>query len=543
MHVIQIEKQNLPADLPFRIISRTIGSGAYAFIRKACPLNDYKPVIAVKFIHKRHAYDLGRVKPKQIATEVALHQHAGKHNNIVQFLASGEDAVWTWIAMEYAGGGDLFDKIEADEGVGQDIAHLYFTQLVSAVGYAHSRGVAHRDIKPENIFLSDEGDLKLGDFGLAVLYMYKGEKKTCQTVCGSPPYMAPEVVPKGGFTGQKTLPYEGNLVDIWSCGVVLFVLLAGNTPWDEPTTLSEEFLAYTANDFLEDELWTQIPHEVLSLLKGMLRVDPFQRFTLEDVRRHPWFTRRNPHLHPSGRAANPIVLATQMLEKLHINFGADPTAMSQRRSTQRSRDMDSMDTSYEADPLTRLALTQPEPPIAEQELDWERPRAAANMGISASQPVAGHHLSNNTATQAALGRLVAEPALSQFSQTPAVPLSVTQQAKKFGDIVPQHSITHFWTFMDFHLLLPLLSEALARLNIQAPPIAQSALEGREHQVFLQIRTRDERNCMLAGTIVVERIDEEIWEVRFLKAKGDPLEWRKLFKKVSILCRDGLVRPD
>ena len=91
------------------------------------------------------------------------------HQNIIQFLANGEDQIWTWIAMELAEG-DLFDKIEADKGIGEDIAHFYFSQLISAVGYMHSRGVAHRDIKPENILLAD-GDLKLADFGLAVLYL------------------------------------------------------------------------------------------------------------------------------------------------------------------------------------------------------------------------------------------------------------------------------------------------------------------------------------------------------------------------------------
>lgn len=535
----QVEKQTLPADLPFRIISRTIGSGAYAFIRKACPKHDYKPVIAVKFIHKRHAYELGRVKPKQIQTEVALHQHVGKHHNIVQFYATGEDAVWTWIAMELAEGGDLFDKIEADEGVGQDIAHLYFTQLISAVGYVHSRGVAHRDIKPENILLSDEGNLKLADFGLAVLYMYENQKKKCQTVCGSPPYMAPEVVPRDGFTGQKTQPYEGNLVDIWSCGVVLFVLLVGNTPWDEPTKASEEFSAFLANDYMNDELWAQIPHETLSLLKGMLRVDPAHRFTLEDVRRHPWFTRHNPQLDPSGRAANPIGLATQMLEKLRIDFTADPMAASQRRS-QRS---DAMDTTSDAEPWTRLALTQPETPMTEQNFDWERPRLAANLGVSASQPVTGAHIRHNPATQSALERFAAEPALSQFSQTPSVPMSVTQQARRFKDIVPEHRLTQFWSFMDFPLLLPLLSEALSRLNIPVPAVSRAELEGREQKVFLQVRTRDDRKCMLSGHVVVERVEEEMLEVRFLKAKGDPLEWRRLFKRVTVLCRDGILRPE
>jgi serine/threonine-protein kinase Chk1 len=548
----QVQRETLPADLPFRIISKTIGCGAYAFIRKACPIKAYKPVIAVKFIHKEHAYKLGRVKPKQIQTEIALHRHVGAHQNIIQYLADGDDHTWTWIAMELADG-DLFDKIEADEGVGEDIAHFYFSQLISAVGYIHSRGVAHRDIKPENILLAD-GDLKLADFGLAVLYGFNGQKKLCQTVCGSPPYMAPEVVPKDGFTGQKTAPYEANTADVWSCGIVLFVLLIGNTPWDEPTRNSYEFNDYLTNG-ATDDLWRRIPHGALSLVRGMLNTNPQSRLTLEAIRQHPWFTRRNPHLTSDGRAANPLHLATQMLENLHINFDSNPLTS----SSQQSRNAQSAETMDIDSFGGRLALTQPDAPIAEPDLDWERPSLLAATGISASQPIAAHPLpltSRTTtgwhpaASQAAAERFLTDPALSQFSQTPSVPMSVTQQARRFRDIVPETSLARFLSFMDFPLLLPLICEALRRLgipvgNVSPEPTDQEGYEGGygAMRAFVPIKTRDQRACLLAGTVIVERVEADVLEVRFLKAKGDPLEWRRLFKKVAVLCKDGILRPE
>lgn len=107
--------------------------------------------------------------------EVTVHKHIGDHRNIISFFHTGEDPTWRWIAMELAEGGDLFDKIEADEGVGEDIAHLYFTQLISAVSYMHSKGVGHRDIKPENVLLSADGNLKIADFGLATVFEYNGK--------------------------------------------------------------------------------------------------------------------------------------------------------------------------------------------------------------------------------------------------------------------------------------------------------------------------------------------------------------------------------
>lgn len=438
------------------------------------------------------------------------------------------------------GDGDLFDKIEADEGVGEDIAHFYFSQLVSAIGYMHSKLVAHRDIKPENILLSEDGDLKLADFGLAVLFGYKGVTRKCQTVCGSPPYMAPEVVPKEGFTGTKTEPYEANVADIWSCGIVLFVLLVGNTPWDEPTRNSYEF-----NEYIEhgpvDELWAKVPAVALSLLRGMLKSAPEERFTLEDVRRHPWFTRRNPHLASNGRAANPVGLATQMLESLRIDFNADPMASSQRQR----RNTDAM----EMDHFDRLALSQPEAPLLETNFDWEQPvRIAANIGISASQPVStrSYHNPHRQTQRDKMTSFADEPALSQFSATPSVSMTLTQQARRFRDVLPEQRMTVFYSFMDFSLLLPLLSEALNRVGIPVSAISASALAGEEEKPFIQVKTRDSRSCRLVGGISIERVtkwDEELLEVKFLKMVGDPLEWRRLFKKIVVLCKDAIARPE
>ncbi|MGQ7482995.1 protein kinase domain-containing protein, partial [Streptococcus suis] len=96
----------------------------------------------------------GKISARQLQLEVTVHKHVTGHNNIISFYQTGEDHIWRWIAMELAEGGDLFDKIEADEGVGEDIAHVYFSQLVSAVSYMHSKGVGHRDIKPENMLLT-----------------------------------------------------------------------------------------------------------------------------------------------------------------------------------------------------------------------------------------------------------------------------------------------------------------------------------------------------------------------------------------------------
>lgn len=507
---------------------------------------------------------------------MTLHAHLGAHRNIIKFLSYGEDEIWVWLCMELAEGGDLFDKIEADEGVGEDVAHFYFTQLVSAIGYMHSRGIAHRDIKPENILLSGQGDLKIADFGLAALFMKDGLRRTCSTICGSPPYVAPEVLTgKRGKSGSVLESgYAPDAADLWSCGIVLFVLFVGNTPWDEPTRRSPEFSEYVEHDgrSTSDELWQGVPSDALSLLRGLLKLDARSRFTLDEVRKHPWFTRPNPLLSPTGAAANPLGLATKLLEALRVDFDTDPAVVtaSQRR-TAASTDFDAMD--IDSGPMNsktrpdnliypdqtgfRLASTQPETPLADTPFDWETSGHNALALASASQPV---HSANST-THWALESLAAEdPALSQFSSTPSVPLTLTQHARKFRDIVPAQSLTRFLSTYPLSLLLGLLSDALHRLGIPGHHVQQYQKQQQQRQqdfshstgepvARLQVRTTDGRGQMLHGNIVIEEfagvetMGVEVKEVRFLKAKGDPVEWRRFFKRLCVLCKEGIYKPN
>ena len=463
--------------------------------------------------------------------------------------------------MEYADGGDLFDKIEADVGVSEDIAHCYFTQLVSAVAYMHSKGVAHRDIKPENILLSSAGTLKLADFGLAALFSHGGNRKLSTTLCGSPPYIAPEVVGCGKRTHsgnlQSVAGYAADLVDIWSCGVVLFVLLVGNTPWDEPTSASWEFEEYLrGNGRSTDDLWQKATPATLSLLRGMMKVDPSARFSLDEVNRHPWFTRSNPYITPDGKMKSPVSLATKMLENLKIDFSQDPGPFRSNES------QSTMDTEMKDDQggFSRFASTQPETPTGDMLFDWERPPRMGAVGelFSASQPVATTsnivwNISRSGRVEDVWDRLSEDPSMSQFSSSLGLSLSLTQRAKQFQDIVPSHSLTRFVSHLPHNLLLPLLSQALHRLGVPTPATltapSSSALQGLESTVSIKLRTVDGRRCSLNGHIVVEKTGiegevagEELLEVRFVKLNGDPLEWRRFFKKVVVLCKEAVYVP-
>lgn len=509
------------------------------------PLDKPTPVFAVKLIHKGYAVRQGRISTKQIAMEVSLHAHVGPHPNVIEWFATGEDTVWRWIAMELAEGGDLFDKIEADVGVTEDVAHLYFLQLVSGVSFVHSKGVAHRDLKPENILMSQEGNLKLADFGMATMFEYKGQRKLSATMCGSPPYVAPEVLASGKAdkTSREIIKYSADQVDVWSCGVILFVLLVGNTPWDEPTKQSWEYQEYLrTSGRSSDSLWQRIPTEALSLLRGMMSVDAKKRFSFAQIRQHPWYTRNNRFMAADGQISDPVNMATQMLKNLRIDFSQEPSSQSQSQPPVDAMDID---TDY------RIPATQPETLINDVLFDWERPtlRSLGALNVSATQPVSRADVgayTEDTQTLSLIDALAEEPSMSQFSSTPGVPLTLTQKARRFRDIVPAHSFTRFFSHMPPQLLVQMLSDALHNLNVPLPSAAPHVGQG-DHVATLKVKTADGRRQGLYGEIMVEKYhlpgSQELLEVRFVKTKGDPLEWRRFFKNVVLLCKDGVFKPD
>ncbi|GKT91950.1 LOW QUALITY PROTEIN: serine/threonine-protein kinase chk1 [Colletotrichum tofieldiae] len=535
----QSQLDPLPTDLPFRIISKTIGRGAYASIKKAVPQDAQTPVFAVKFIHKGYAVKHGRVSAKQLLMEVSLHSHVGQHPNIIEWFASGEDTNWRWIAMEFAEGGDLFDKIEADVGVHENIAHVYFLQLISGVSFIHSKGVAHRDLKPENILLSEAGSLKLADFGMSTMFEYKGQRKTSSTLCGSPPYIAPEILAcskvekKTSSTANK---YSPDLVDIWSCGVILFVLLATPPGTSHRTAVgsikstSGRMAAAqmpSGEDTVECPVFTS-RHDECS---------PEKRFSFRRIRQHPWYTRPNPHLTSDGKISDPINLATQMLESLKIDFKQQPTASQSNPSSSDPMDVDT---------TGKVSFTQPETPINDVTWDWERPalKIMNPIAVSSTQPLS-RSVSGVANRRMFLESLAEEPSISQFSQTPGVPLTLTQAARRFRDIVPPESLTRFFSHVPPQLIVQMLSDALHQLNVPLPPASPSL--HADHIVTIKIKTLDERRQSMHGEIHVDKHrlpeEQELLDIRFVKIKGDPLEWRRFFKKIVVLCKDGVYVPE
>lgn len=153
----------------------------------------------------------------------------------------------------------------------------YFQQLVGAVDFCHSRGVYHRDLKPENLLIDENGDLKVSDFGLSALAETRSHDGLLHTTCGTPAYVAPEVISKRGYDGAKA--------DIWSCGVVLFVLLAGYLPFHD-SNLMEMYKKIGRADFRCPH-W--FPSDVRRLLSRLLDPNPNKRISMPTILENPWF--------------------------------------------------------------------------------------------------------------------------------------------------------------------------------------------------------------------------------------------------------------
>ncbi|KAH9487412.1 Serine/threonine-protein kinase CHK1 [Psilocybe cubensis] len=301
-----------PKIVGFELVEQ-IGGGGFATVFRAVNVAQHR-VAACKLI--MFTEETTEKERKTFDKEMRIHT-ALKHENVLEFMNAvivelKHKLIYIpgiYMLLELASGGDLFDKIAANVGVSEEVAHLYFNQLIAGMHYIHEQGVCHRDLKPENLLLDAAGTLKITDFGLSAVFRLKESGKTRMLTerCGSLPYVAPEL--------NSDRPYHAEPIDVWGVGVILFTLLAGNTPWDEPSAKSAEFRRYVSGEIFSEDPWCRIPYEAMSLIKGMLTVDPEKRLTLRDVFQHSWVMR--PSQLASSR--NPAELAMRLTQNLREN--------------------------------------------------------------------------------------------------------------------------------------------------------------------------------------------------------------------------------
>ncbi|XP_064128577.1 serine/threonine-protein kinase Chk2 isoform X4 [Loxodonta africana] len=264
-------------------MSKTLGSGAcgevkLAFERKTCKK------VAIKIISKRK-FAIGSAREADpalnVETEIEILKKLN-HPCIIK-IKNFFDAEDYYIVLELMEGGELFDRVVGNRRLKEATCKLYFYQMLLAVQYLHENGIIHRDLKPENVLLSSQKEdclIKITDFGQSKIL---GETSLMRTLCGTPTYLAPEVLVSFGTAGYN------RAVDCWSLGVILFICLSGYPPFSEHKTqvsLKDQITSGKYN-FIP-EVWAEVSEKALDLVKKLLVVDPKERFTTEDALRHPW---------------------------------------------------------------------------------------------------------------------------------------------------------------------------------------------------------------------------------------------------------------
>ncbi|XP_068636598.1 CBL-interacting serine/threonine-protein kinase 23-like isoform X2 [Aristolochia californica] len=184
-----------------------------------------------------------------------------------------------YFVLEYVTGGELFSKVAKQGKLSEEAARKFFQQLINAVDYCHRKGVYHRDLKLENLLLDEDGNLKISDFGLSALSQQVREDGLLHTTCGTPNYVAPEVLVDKGYDGAKA--------DLWSCGVVLFVLMAGYLPFDEPNVMNLYKKIYKA-DFTCPEWFSSGARR---LIIRVLEPNPKNRISIPQIIESSWFSK------------------------------------------------------------------------------------------------------------------------------------------------------------------------------------------------------------------------------------------------------------
>uniref|UniRef100_A0A3Q3IR95 calcium/calmodulin-dependent protein kinase n=1 Tax=Monopterus albus TaxID=43700 RepID=A0A3Q3IR95_MONAL len=257
-----------------------LGKGAFSVVRrcvKLCTGQEY----AAKIINTKKLSARDHQKLEREARICRLL----KHPNIVRLHDSISEEGFHYLLFDLVTGGELFEDIVAREYYSEADASHCIQQILEAVLHCHQMGVVHRDLKPENLLLASKcknAAVKLADFGLAI--EVQGEQQAWFGFAGTPGYLSPEVLRKEAY---------GKPVDIWACGVILYILLVGYPPfWDEDQHKLYQQIKAGAYDFPSPE-WDTVTPEAKNLINQMLTINPAKRITAQEALKHPWVCQRS----------------------------------------------------------------------------------------------------------------------------------------------------------------------------------------------------------------------------------------------------------
>ncbi|KAB2599208.1 CBL-interacting serine/threonine-protein kinase 1-like [Pyrus ussuriensis x Pyrus communis] len=254
-------------------LGKTLGEGNFGKVKFAKNVESGQS-FAVKIMEKNKIIDLKITD--QIKNEIGTLKLL-KHPNVVRLHEVVASKTKIYMVLEYVTGGELFDKIVHHGKLTETEGRKLFQQLIDGVSYCHNKGVFHRDLKLENVLVDAKGNIKISDFGLSALPQHFREDGLLHTTCGSPNYVAPEVLANKG--------YDGATSDIWSCGVILYVILTGFLPFDDRN------LAVLYQKIIKGEAlipkW--LSPGAKNLIKRIFDPNPATRITMTGIKSDEWF--------------------------------------------------------------------------------------------------------------------------------------------------------------------------------------------------------------------------------------------------------------
>ncbi|KAL1923832.1 uncharacterized protein VTP21DRAFT_8812 [Calcarisporiella thermophila] len=340
---------------------------------------------AVKVINKK----LMAGRSHMIRNEInVLKQVSEGHHNILKMVDYFETESNMYLVMELALGGELFDRIVRRQYYCEKDAIWVVREVCEAIAYLHDNGIVHRDLKPENLLFrtpADDSELLLADFGFSRI-LDTDCLETLKTVCGTPGYMAPEIIKKIGYSTP---------VDMWSLGVITYFLLSGSIPFERESNIEELQAVLTCDYTFDPETWDEISAHAKDFIDNLLVLDPTRRMTPRQALQHPWIV--DTHRPEIER---------DLLPKIRKNFNARRTfkkavdavqmALKLRQLSQHSVEVDAL--KPEEEDVQRVG-------ILAKEDNTEKATKAANLlpldGPCAAGPAGASALPEFRLTQAA----------------------------------------------------------------------------------------------------------------------------------------------
>jgi len=262
-----------------------IGQGSYSTVKLAVDIKSSSQV-AIKIVNKNK---LGKgLHLDRLRCEISILKSVN-HPNIIKLQGVFESRTRLYIVMEKLVGGELFGRIAGHPRFSEEEAAKLIRPLLESVAYLHDLGIVHRDIKPENILVGDNlDDLKIADFGLSKMLL---PKERMDTACGTLSYVAPEVLTMQGY-GQEA--------DIWSVGVIMFLIICGKLPFDGQT--HDDIIRNTiqADLKINPNVWGRLSPDCQGLIKSLLHKNPKERISGRAALRHPFILTHNPRRLSTG---------------------------------------------------------------------------------------------------------------------------------------------------------------------------------------------------------------------------------------------------